>query len=81
MEYLYECPRCGEFNVHRSMKEQARMYKSGEETLCPQCGKPALHIISGVQHVMKMEPDDDEWVPEPGSMHFSGQTEFPKGRK
>jgi putative FmdB family regulatory protein len=38
--YVYECPRCGEFEVRHSISEPAR-------ERCPTCGDTVQRVIAG----------------------------------
>jgi putative FmdB family regulatory protein len=38
--YVYECPRCGEFEVRHSISEPAR-------ERCPTCGAAIRRVIAG----------------------------------
>jgi len=38
--YLYECSRCGDFEVEHPMSQPAL-------TTCPTCGKPVRRLIAG----------------------------------
>ena len=38
-KYEYKCPKCGEFEIEHSIKEEAR-------TECPECGETIQRLIS-----------------------------------